>query len=302
MNYNVEELRKELETNGFCVLKNAFDPEKLKEVRQVMKEYAIQYGEKNEGGHLVDLVLSKRPEVLKIFENNSILNVCKQIVNKDLYYLNNVCHYNTFARPHSDCCPYVTDPYSTKDGETCHIYKIGVYFQDHSHDMDALSVYPGTHLYELIPKLDSFWQKVYRRIFKPFEKKRLDLQPALGDAVLFDQRITHMGRAPFLHEKIFQFLYQKGFHSNRKRLTRINDVIFNKLTHTDRVFMNMALVADNAFTEEFVRNTFIVNSVNRTTDSNKHLGELMGVLEQNNIEPYDVEKCQNINMQKKGNY
>ena len=61
-------------------------------------------------------------------------------------------------------------------GESYQILKLGIYLQDHSADASALQVVPASHLR---PDLGT--------------SGAIRLRPALGDAILFDQRITHRG-------------------------------------------------------------------------------------------------------------
>ena len=66
------------------------------------------------------------------------------------------------------------------DGSEHQIYKLLVYMEDHSDDDHALKVVPGTHVIQET--------KPYRA------ENALQLKPALGDAIIIDQRVTHMGQ------------------------------------------------------------------------------------------------------------
>ncbi len=61
-------------------------------------------------------------------------------------------------------------------GETYRILKVGIYLEDHTDDPNALQVVPGSHL-----RADMGIAGALR------------LRPALGDCIIFDQRITHRG-------------------------------------------------------------------------------------------------------------
>jgi hypothetical protein len=68
-------------------------------------------------------------------------------------------------------------PWSTgAGGERYQILKAGIYLQDHADNSDALQVVPGSHLRPGVDTVGAIW-----------------LRPALGDCILFDQRITHRG-------------------------------------------------------------------------------------------------------------
>ena len=69
------------------------------------------------------------------------------------------------------------DPWATLEGgETYQIVKVAIYLEDHSADNSALQVVPGSHLRRDLGTVGA-----------------IRLQPALGDVIIFDQRITHRG-------------------------------------------------------------------------------------------------------------
>jgi hypothetical protein len=70
------------------------------------------------------------------------------------------------------------DVWSPHEGETHEIVKVLIYLQDHTDNDDGLKVVPGSHL---VRGLET--------------KGWIQLRPALGDVVVFDQRITHRGMA-----------------------------------------------------------------------------------------------------------
>merc|ERR1712232_949343 len=71
------------------------------------------------------------------------------------------------------CDVWSPDP----DGEEHEIFKFMFYLQDHVDDEQAIKFMPGSH--------------VLRRT--PWENGYVALHPRLGDAVIFDQRISHAG-------------------------------------------------------------------------------------------------------------
>lgn len=81
------------------------------------------------------------------------------------------------------------------DGELYQILKLGIYLEDHSSDSGALQVVPGSHV---------------RRDLETGGAIRL--HPALGDAILFDQRITHRGMERQVPEPRIMISY--GFGAN----------------------------------------------------------------------------------------
>jgi len=80
-------------------------------------------------------------------------------------------------------------------GEQHEIVKVMFYLQDHLHDEQAMKVIPGSHVLDRTP-----WERGYTA-----------LHPKMGDAVIFDQRISHAGNThynPFGAGRLFM---QVGF-------------------------------------------------------------------------------------------
>jgi hypothetical protein len=88
------------------------------------------------------------------------------------------------------------DPWATGPArELYQILKLGIYLEDHSTDSGALEVVPGSHLKRSLDTSGS-----------------VRLHPALGDAILFDQRITHRGLAAPV--KSSRIMISFGFGAN----------------------------------------------------------------------------------------
>merc|ERR1712100_756187 len=94
-------------------------------------------------------------------------------------------------------------------GERHEIYKVMFYLQDHDHDEQALKVLPGSHLLRRTP-----WETGY-----------VAVHPQMGDALIFDQRISHAG-----------------------------NTYYNALG-PGRLFMQVGFGRKNRFTDEFERGT-----------------------------------------------
>jgi len=103
------------------------------------------------------------------------------------------------AAAHQRCDVWSPDT----DGERHEIVKVMFYLQDHVHDEQALKVIPGSHLERRTP-----WDWGY-----------VALHPRVGDAVIFDQRLSHAGNTyynPFGNRRL---LMQVGFG----RINRFTD-------------------------------------------------------------------------------
>merc|ERR1712232_674930 len=94
-------------------------------------------------------------------------------------------------------------------GERHEIYKVMFYLQDHIHDEQAIKVLPGSHLQRRTP-----WETGY-----------VAVHPRMGDAVIFDQRLSHAGNT-----------YYNGFGPGR-------------------LFMQVGFGRKNIFTDQFEQGT-----------------------------------------------
>merc|ERR1712100_406138 len=94
-------------------------------------------------------------------------------------------------------------------GERHEIYKVMFYLQDHDHDEQALKVLPGSHLLRRTP-----WETGY-----------VAVHPQMGDALIFDQRISHAGNT------------------------------YYDALGAGRLFMQVGFGRKNRFTDEFERGT-----------------------------------------------
>lgn len=66
----------------------------------------------------------------------------------------------------------------TYGNSDCQIYRVAIYFQDHSKDSAGLSVIPGSH--KISPK--------------EFQGEPVTLNTNAGDVIIFDPRLTHSGQ------------------------------------------------------------------------------------------------------------
>jgi ectoine hydroxylase-related dioxygenase (phytanoyl-CoA dioxygenase family) len=181
---------------GYIVLHDVFDEDFLCEC---LKEI---HPRDKRGQSIIDV--ENYPNTYSIKEYATIHKNLKNVLGTDDYRFcsHNDIGINRLTDWHKDRLnnkyrEYETiSPFETHEGKKHNIVKVCVYLQDHSKNMDALKVIPRSHTRE-----DMF-------AFKTF----IQLQPRLGDVIIFDQRLTHCGMQR--HKDETRVLVTFGFGEN----------------------------------------------------------------------------------------
>lgn len=172
----------ELYTQGYTILKGVYTAEEIRAAKEGVLAYSGPLLDNANGRFLPNFI--DRPELAAAA---ALKNSPAIIAALDVYYGGQPYHFcghsdvainRVVSGWHKDVLngPYARyqrgDPWSPD----YKILKLGIYLQDHSGNNDALQVVPGSHLRRDIGTAGA-----------------IRLRPALGDAILFDQRITHRG-------------------------------------------------------------------------------------------------------------
>jgi hypothetical protein len=183
MNY-----RQIIEKDGYCIISNIYTESQI----DIFKNEIIEYlnNTKNlyfdgNGISIPNFVdIPKLSRTTSIKNNNNIHKVLYNIFNGDNYRFcsHNDIGINRITDWHKDKLNDEVEKYetiniwSTHENQTHEIIKVLIYLQDHSKDNHGLKIVPGSHLksnYDI-----NGW---------------IQLNPKLGDVIIFDQRITHRG-------------------------------------------------------------------------------------------------------------
>lgn len=224
-----EEMRHTLQTDG-CVLLPGLLPESdVARMRKSTFDYFERQRVYYDCGMTQPDAFTRVPDLRWLLDSPQIVEAFKYLVGEPLVYCHHSdIHFNKFTGWHKDACghdDFVTEP----DGGTYGVYKIAFYMQDHAEDNPAFYIRKGSHL---IPR---------------HEGEVKAFSPKIGDAVMFDCRITHKGEdmskpAKVLREAIpSQVLRSKVFGALRK----ING-------RPDKLSLFYTLGRPNRFTEEHV--------------------------------------------------
>ena len=173
--------------DGFIVLKNVFTTDEINVFRNEVNNY-IKNNKviKNAGGITIPdfIKYGEFTNTKNIINNVKINDTLKEIFNGDDYRFcsHNDIGINRIVGWHKDklngeYANYETvNIWSTHNDEKHEIVKVLIYLQDHSNNNDGLKIVPKSHLNQHI---DS--------------KNHIQLNPSIGNVIIFDQRITHRG-------------------------------------------------------------------------------------------------------------
>ena len=180
-------LREKICDNGYIIIKKLFTDEQLKNCQEEIIEFINKKKTlKNSGGITIpDFIKScelKQTTLLK--DNDELHKILKVIFNGDNYRF---CSHNDIGinrvvgwhkdKLNGEVSKYETiDIWDEYDGEKHEIFKILIYLESHDNNNDGLKLVPKSHLTSEINS-----------------KGYIQLNPEIGDVIIFDQRITHRG-------------------------------------------------------------------------------------------------------------
>ena len=184
MNTNIDKFN-EL---GYLVVENVFSNEEIEvfneEVKTFVKENPTMTNAS--GISIPDFIIHpnyfEKTKLMK--DNDKLHSVLKNVFTGDDYRFcsHNDIGINRIVGWHKDklngqYAKYeLVDIWDEKDGEKHEIVKVLTYLEDHSNNNDGLKLVPGSHTVKEINSAG--W---------------IQLNPKVGDVIIFDQRITHRG-------------------------------------------------------------------------------------------------------------
>jgi len=187
MSYSIEENVKALKEHGVTVLENVLTKEQVNGYRNLIQNYFSEgknrcpgYGE---GTQTIRPDAINDPHFkgfLELLDNKKIMDVLWGATDNKLRWVHHFDVHMNFGGAkgwHSDAQLWHIDDKDYKHDfseDTYNVYRIAIYFQDHTEDEGGLFVRPGSHT-------DS----------SKTEEYYIGTEP--GDIILFDARIKHKG-------------------------------------------------------------------------------------------------------------
>lgn len=173
-----------LEENGFVIIENLYSKDQIDKMREISLDFFSSGGGFDNSGGIAKPGWIEESALSSLYElcgvDSLALKISKIVKEEVSFVGHNDLHMNRSVGWHKDRlngkarCFEKNSPWDIVNGQTMKIFKLNIYLQDHSKDEDGLCVRVGSHKVESM----SFGEKMF-------------LCPKKGDAVLFDQRITH---------------------------------------------------------------------------------------------------------------
>lgn len=185
---DAQQSAQEVYTQGYTILRGLFTKERLEHCRNICLEYVERHPYVQKDGIFVpDCVSIPELSASNELKEDPILHTVLRTIFRETPYRfcghSDVGINRVVAGWHKDILQGSYAHYQKHSpwqplpsGETYQILKVAIYLEDHTDDDSALEVVPGSHVNPSI---------------QPTGGRRL--HPALGDVILFDQRITHRG-------------------------------------------------------------------------------------------------------------
>jgi len=267
-----KQLRKDLSSNGYMVIRELLTPEQVERLRVVVKQYLRSGGRYQYGGKFQLHAMYVAEEVARFLTSDRILNRLKEITQPLDVVLTGECDMmiNTTSSWHNDVPhhPACIDGSIFSD-ESFRVYKIAFCLQDQNEDSPAtLKVRPKSHLKGLV---------------KSMPEKSLGVRA--GDAIIFDVRIEHAGQMPTFVDRslrrIFERIWPRLRLDAEKAFTLTRSIIRRIGRTPDRVAVFMTFGASDAWTHSYAE-----EGCNRHPEVRGTLSaEVLRQLAANNIAP-----------------
>ena len=180
-------LRENILRDGFVIIPNLLSTEEITKLRHLVAAHMkSDLPENHNLGKTENRAACVMPELGWFFYHPKVLSVMKEIVSADKIMFTNHCDAASgcLTSWHKDDGADATGSMEglyfekfTYDLDDCQVYKMGIYLQDHFHNLSGLRVRRKSH-----------------RLAGHDQGEEVYLQTKTGDVVVFDVRLTHSGQ------------------------------------------------------------------------------------------------------------
>lgn len=236
-------VRQQLHKDGYSLVRNLIPLDDMQKLRMIVGEHLGRSGARFSLGKTQPNAAAHIAELSFIFAHPRVVSLFSGVFGAGSAVFTRHCdiHKNMVSGWHKDSGESVEGGYFKGDyfnAEECEVYKIALYLQD-STPTSGLSIVPGSH---------------HDATVAPTEV--LQLPSRLGDAVVFDVRLTHTGQLPDTFESGLKVLAKTLKRSNRQGedpriVTVLHDLYWRLLRREDRQSVFFTFGQSNAFTFDF---------------------------------------------------
>jgi ectoine hydroxylase-related dioxygenase (phytanoyl-CoA dioxygenase family) len=237
----------DLRRDGFTVLRSALSIEEVSRLREDAERALWRAGMARSGGRSVSDAAAGAPEIGWALAHPGLLAAVRdRLGENDLVFTHEAdVHRNIQAGNwHKDSGEQVmVDGYfgcQAIGNDSCRVYKVAIYLQDHAHG-GGLYVRPGSHRSASLTLGDE-----------------VPVLTCVGDAVLFDVRLTHRGVRRSPADRVAGLMALAGPLSGRDRRKEYLRRTWLRLkSQEDRLAVYFALGVDNEYTRQFARRNMV---------------------------------------------
>ena len=247
-------LRENILRDGFVVIPNLLSIEEITKLRHLVADHTktdmpndYAYGAKAQGNAACVM-----PELGWLYYHPKVLSAMKDLLQTDNVMFTSHCdvHSGLLSGWHKDDGSNPRDIYDieklyfeefTYGVDDCRVYKMAIYLQDHFYNLGGLRVRRNSH-----------------RLAGVDQGEELYLKTKVGDAIVFDVRLTHSGQIdliplPFL-DKFISFCLRVMGKIFRTRFFHIALRNFYDRMAGDRMSIFFTYGFPNDYTVKFARN------------------------------------------------
>ena len=181
-------MNQELLRDGFTIIKNFFTEEEVNYFRKSSLQYFSSNGGFLDSSGRAKPDWIKEESLLPLYQkwnSKKIEKTIESYIGENVEFIgHNDLHINRNAGWHKDRLNgearkfELNSPWDVVSDQSMKIYKVNFYMQSHKNNQDGLTVIKKSHHHSDMGSL----------------RDAITLHPDLGDIVIFDQRITHMGK------------------------------------------------------------------------------------------------------------
>ncbi len=232
-----------LRVDGYALIRGMFEPEDIQRLRDIVGGHLEEGGARYSLGKTQPNAAAHVPALGFIFTHPHVVALFRGIFGHRTTMFTRHCdiHKNMVSGWHKDSGETVKGGYFKDDyfaADDCQVYKIAVYLQDAT-PLSGLTIEPRSHRTARIRGGDT-----------------LQLPTRIGDAVIFDVRLSHSGQLPDTVErglKLLSRLFNKGRRNGQdaKLVTWLHDVYWHFLGRADRMSTFFTFGRANVFTYDF---------------------------------------------------
>ena len=195
--------------NGFIIIKDIINQEEIVYLRKSLYSYFIANPKKSHVniGYILD------NKIASLFFKKQLVKKLKLIFGEELFFMNDFqLQFNSFASIYGKAKGLHTDCRSEFSPKNKYLFqskykfaKVGLYLQDNTEEYGGgIDVVIGSHkVWKRFPIsiINYLATRLYLRLYRIYNKKRIRVPIKSGSAVVFDSRLSHASSRPQSKEK-----------------------------------------------------------------------------------------------------